>query len=443
MPTVNSFGRVARATAPIVPFCASIARRVGTRGGIVAWLVLATPLALDAQARGPATTTSAVPRRCMDTAAVVRPARLDDRHQIYVEQETVVAQRDGRVLVAGAPVFVWKDAGERFDLLAQDSLFGMVIDTSLAVRAIPKPMQVRSFDGMRAAALPDGWWLVAFAEVIPAHMPKRPTVVAMWTGETDGTQWRSLQRLPMIADSLETDGMSALVWQDGRARIAVPFKHDHRRLVVLYALDGGRWSARIQHLGHMSYVALALTPSRDLMAVVRPFESEVEDKNSLFLYVKSPIDSVWLNLAHMVRGGQEPVRDPLFAGDTPRVLSWRRSVTTSGPGDAWFATLSESGDSISTPTYLATGATLTSLASRHGHTVVAIADRAWPNPTLQMLELGDSTVVASHRVTSAYRGLIALTLTPTNVLLVAAQAAASSRDPAVVSVIQTHTWRCP
>lgn len=442
MPNVNSPGRVSRACASIVQLRASIARRTGARGAFVACLVLTVPTALAAQTRGPARATSTVPRRCMDTTAVVTPARLDDRHQIYVEQETVVAQRDGRVLVAGAPVFVWKEAGERFDLLAQDSLFGMVIDTSLSVRAIPKPMQVRSFDGMRAAALPDGWWLVAFAELAPLQTTPTPSVIAMWVGETDGIRWRSLQKLPMMVDSIETWGISALAWRDGRARLAVPFMHDGRRHVVLYAFDEGRWSARINDLGFVSYVALALAPSRDLMAVVRPLENVDSDNNSLFLYTKSPRDSVWTNSALLVRGREEPVRDPLFSGEKPRVLSWRRQKQRERFPDAWFVTLGANGDSISTPTYLATGATLTSLASRSGRAVLAIADRVWPNPTLQFVELGDSSAIAKQSMTTAYRGLIGLELTHANVVLVAAQAAATPRDPAVVSILQTHAWRC-
>jgi hypothetical protein len=434
MPTTNSPGRWSHALA-------AIAQQSAARVVCAAWLVLTSAAALDAQSSRSAPATSVALQRCMDTAASAAPARLDAEHVIYVEQETVVAQRDDRVLVAGNPVFVWRDRGDRYDLLGLDSLFGMIIEPSLAVRAIPKPMTGRSFDGMRAAALPDGWWLVAFAEVIPAQPPKTPTVVAMWTGETDGTRWRSLQKLPMIADSIETSGMSALAWREGRARLAVPFKHAGRRLVVLYALDDGRWTARIEDLGLLSYVALALAPSRDLMAVVRPLETVSEDNNSLFLYTKSPTDSIWTNAHHIVRGGDAPVRDPLFSGEKPRVLSWRRARATSGPGEAWFATLDEVGDSVSTPVRLGTGDTESNLASRADRAVLAITNRVWPNPTLQLFELGGHSV-AAHTMTTAYRGLLGLAVTHANVLLIAARAASSPRDPSVVSILQTHAWRC-
>jgi hypothetical protein len=435
MPIANSPERVSHAL-PAIPQNAA-------RVVCAAWLVLTAASALDAQSSGSAPGTAVALQRCMDTAATAAPARLDAEHLIYVEQETVVSQRDDRVLVAGNPVFVWRDRGDRYDLLGLDSLFGMVIEPSLSVHAIPKPMNGRSFDGMRAAALPDGWWLVTFAEVVPTQTPTRPTVIGMWTGETDGTRWRSLQKLPMIADSIETWGISALAWRDGRARLAVPFMHDHRRMIVLYALDEGRWSARIDTLGFMSYVALALSPSRDLMAVVRPLETVDSDDNSLFLYTKSPRDSIWTNSAQIVRGRDDPVRDPLFSGEHPRVLSWRRTSATSRSAEAWFATVSQNGDSISTPTNLATGATLTSLASRSGHAILAIADRVWPNPTLQFVELGESSPIAKQSMHTNYRSLIGLELTHANVVLIAARAAATPRDPVVVSILQTHAWRCP
>jgi hypothetical protein len=39
--------------------------------------------------------------------------------------------------------------------------------------------------------------------------------------------------------------------------------------------------------------------------------------------------------------------------------------------------------------------------------------------------------------------LFGLTIIPRHLVLIAAESAASSRDPGVVSVIETHTWRCP
>ena len=83
-------------------------------------------------------------RSCLDTAATIVPARLDEQHLIYVEQETVEANRDGRILVAGGPVYVWRNAGARYDLLGLDSLFGMIIEpSSNFVRAIPLPLPGR------------------------------------------------------------------------------------------------------------------------------------------------------------------------------------------------------------------------------------------------------------------------------------------------------------
>src|SRR5687768_1470521 len=112
-------------------------RRVAIAACVAAGVALAPALPLSAQSKDSLVVPMAAPFSCLDTSATIVPARLDARHLIYVEQETVVGQEDGRVLVAGNPVFVWRDRGNGFDLLARDSLFGMVIDTGAVVRGIP------------------------------------------------------------------------------------------------------------------------------------------------------------------------------------------------------------------------------------------------------------------------------------------------------------------
>ncbi|MBW8769934.1 MAG: hypothetical protein JF589_09275, partial [Gemmatimonadetes bacterium] len=181
----------------------SLARSASIASAMIVTLALTPirPAAAQRAAQGKVTgakrpitpAASAPARRCLDTAATIAPARLDDRHLIYVEQETVVPNRDGRILVAGAPVYVWRNAGDRYDMLGLDSLFGMVIEPSSSfVRAIPSPLPGRVLKGMRAAALADGWWLVTFAEVYSVQQPRRPNVIAMWAGETDGSRWRAV-----------------------------------------------------------------------------------------------------------------------------------------------------------------------------------------------------------------------------------------------------------
>ncbi|PYP80430.1 MAG: hypothetical protein DMD35_04805 [Gemmatimonadetes bacterium] len=403
---------------------------------------LAFPPVLSAQALAVAADTGTETFRCLDTTASVYPARLDDEHLIYVEQQTVVPQRDGRILVAGNPVWVWHDRGTGYDMLARDSLFGMVIDSTPVVRAIPSPLPGRVLNGMRAAALPDGWWMVTFADVIPAEMPKRPTVLAMWVGETDGEHWRAVRKLPVVTDSLDVTQATALEWREGRARLAVPFTKDHRARIVVHALDEGRWTASISDLGPVAAVALHLTPTHDLLAVVMPFQDSIPDMNSLFFFTKLPRDTVWSGKRAIVRAGDEPVLDPLFTPSSANVLSWRRSRNGQREWDAWFTTYDEQRDSIARPTRLATDAVEIATAAHGDDVLWATSNRAWPNPIVQVLESVNARRGARLVRQTRYRGLFGLAITHGRSVLVAAQSAATPREASVVSMIETHTWRC-
>jgi hypothetical protein len=395
-----------------------------------------------AQSGSPVTSNHATAFRCLDTAFAAIQARLDARHAIFVEQQTVAVQHDGRVLVAGNPVFVWRDRGDGYDRVAVDSVFGMVVDPTAVVRAIPSPLPGRVLDGMRAVALPDGWWLTTFAEVVPADLPKRPVVVAMWSAETDGARWRRLRALPVVVDSMDVLRASKLVWRDGRARLALPPMRTQRRQFVLYSLDDGRWRATIHDLGLVSYIAPALTPTRDLLAVVRTIEDQVADMNSLFLYAKGPGDTTWRERELIVRAGLEPVHEPNFVFDGRHVLSWRRSRRGVQGWDAWVTVFDEAAQRTTPPMRLTSGFIEYTVAARDGHVVWAASDRAWPDPVLQLVESDASSRIARLQRTTRYRGLLGLAITRDRAVVVAAHSAASSREPGVVSMVETHTWRC-
>ena len=432
-----SFKRSAQARGSVASLAQALT--VAARAMCVA---AALPSALAAQSatpRGP----SATGFHCLDTAATVTPARMDARHLIYVEQQTVASQRDGRVLVAGSPVFVWRDDTDHYELLKVDSLFGMVIDSvTSSVRAVPSPLPGRALNGMRAAPLPDGWWLVTFGEVSPAQMPRHPIVKQMWAGETDGTRWRSLQALPVVGDSLDSMRMSSLAWRDGRARLAVLYDREGWTYGAMYSLDSGRWTARAENLRLTDYVDFSLSATHDLMALVRPSEDGPFDTSSLFLFAKQPAETAWTRKAWIVVGGVYPTRDPLFSGDAHRVLSWRRTNDRQIHWDQYFATVDSRGDSVGPVTHVASESIEYSIASRGAYHVWALHDRAKPVATLQLVESDASS--DSHRRVAAtdYAGLIGVALTPRRVVVVASRPSSNPREPAVISVIETHTWRC-
>jgi hypothetical protein len=383
--------------------------------------------------------------RCLDTAATIVPARLDDAHLVYVEQETVVANRAGRILVAGAPVFVWRNAGDHYDLLGLDSLFGMVVEpTSKFVRPIPSPLPGRDLKGMRAAALPDGWWLVTFAEVVSVQTPKRPNVIAMWVGETDGTSWRALEKLPVVSDTLDPLRFSALAMREGRVRLAAPVHRDWRRPVVLYSRDHGHWTVRVEDLGLSEYAAITATASLDLIAVVRPDTTIPVDRNSLFLYSKAPTDSLWTSHPRLWHGGENPVHLPQFASDASQpLLLW-----TTGPmfrrTSAWALSLATLPESATKPMSLPTYASSVAAASRADGSVIVTFDRHGPTSELRIFEYREpqraSLVYAKP---TEYHGLVGVALTTDHVVLIASKPAVPLRDPAVISMIETHAWRCP
>ena len=428
----------ARVAAP-----SSAARALGALSSRVALpvaVLLVLPHAVASQSRASAATASAF--RCMDTVATITPARLDATHLIYVEQEAVVAQADGRVLVAGSPVFVWRDDGDRHEMLKVDSLFGMVVDSaSTAVRAIPSPLPGRSFDGVRAAALPDGWWLVTFAEVDPTEMPKHPVVKRMWAGQTDGARWRDLRVLPEVGDSLDSMKMSNLAWRDGRARLAVQYPREGWTYGAMYSLDHGVWSARPENLRLTSHIDFSLSQSHDLMAIVRPSEDGPPDVNSLYLFSKRAADSAWTKKAWIVVGGERPVYEARFSGDSTRLLSWLRE--DGARWEASFATVNARGDSVGMIHHVAPGAIEAAVAARGTHHVWAIHDRGRPTATLRVIE-GDGSSALARKITATdYAGLIGVAIARNRVIVLASRPSSRPRDPDVISVIHSYPWRCP
>jgi hypothetical protein len=395
-------------------------------------------------ATGPTAPTAST---CVAPQPILAPARIDRDHLLYVEQETVTAQSDGRVLVAGRPVFLWarrKPSTRAYDLNEQDTLMGMTITPPSRVRPLPSPIPGRPFAGVRSAPLPDGWWLVTFAEVIPAPPPVGNRVIAMWAAETDGSAWRALEKLPPVADSLFVAEGSELVWRNGRVLLAIPATHDHERRVVVFARDSGRWSARSHYFGTANYVAVASSPSRDILAVVRLDTTERADRNSLFIYSKLPSDSAWSQGYRLVRGLEHPVRDPILRtdGDLLR-LSWRSLSVDQRERTGMFVTLNAMGDSITSPATFARDVQLLYYSARGPHGVWVTSDYGSPASTLRFVErAGSAPPTPAREVPTTYRGLVGLAVTKRFAVVIASQVGSLAGDPAVISIIQSHPWRC-
>jgi hypothetical protein len=101
--------------------------RIAAAVGIAVTTAALLPAAASAQSRRA--------QACMAPKPIVTPARVGRRHFLYVEQETVTPQSDGRVLVAGHPVFLWGRLGKVWDVLPQDTLMGMIVSPPARIRA--------------------------------------------------------------------------------------------------------------------------------------------------------------------------------------------------------------------------------------------------------------------------------------------------------------------
>lgn len=421
----------------------NIARRFLVSSALLA--VAATPTASPAQR-------AAAARSCIAGPAVITPARLDSVHRIYVEQETVSAQRDGRVLVAGKPIYLWRRNGDDFDQLDGDSLIGIVVDRSFHARALISPLPGRAIGGVRAAAMDDGWWVVTFAEIVPAPAPKDPLVLGVWSGETDGVRWRSVERLPAVKDSMVTWSMSALFWRDGRTILAVPSRsttEERPRRVVLFERRSGQWTANSLDFGLRSYVAVGASATHDVLAVIRPDTTQRSDGNSLFTYARRHGDSAWVQHPRIVRGGDDrSTHDPalLIRGDG-LVISWRVAATSPPAQEAWFALLKANGDLTSGPVKLGDQAVVLSAAAGEGR---AVWTALGGSPSDGHLTLKRFEVDAAGRAvapvvsSSPYLGVLGMAMTRSHLMIAGSrQSFTPAFDPPFSTIIHAIPWRCP
>ena len=247
----------------------------------------------------------------------------------------------------------------------------------------------------------------------------------------------------MVGDSLDSMRMSSLVWRDGRARLSVLYSHDGWTFGAMYSLDGGRWTARVENLRLTDYIDFSLSATHDLMALVRPSEDGPFDTSSLFLFAKRADDTAWTRKAWIVVGGKQPTREPLFSGDAQRILTWRRTNDQQLHWDQYFTTVDSRGDSVGPVIQVASESIEYSIASGGAYHVWALHDRARPVATLQLIESDASSEPHRRVAATDYAGLIGVALTPRRVVVVASRPSSNPREPAVISVIQTHTWRCP
>ena len=192
------------------------------------------------------------------------------------------------------------------------------------------------------------------------------------------------------------------------------------------------------------FVAVAVLPSSDLLAVARPDTTLRADHTSLFLYTKAARDTLWTEHARLWRGGNDPVHQPLFAGEASAPLL----VWSTGPmfrsTNARVLSLASITDSTAVPISMPAYASDLVAASRGGAGVIATYDRAGPTRDIRVFEYHEPLSVRPVlSKPTEYRGLFAVALTRDRVVLIASKAGQIPRDPAVISILETYAWRCP
>jgi hypothetical protein len=198
-------------------------------------------------------------------------------------------------------------------------------------------------------------------------------------------------------------------------------------------------------MGVSEYVAVAATPTSDLLAVARPDTTLLrEDHNSLILYTKAPTDTLWTQHPRLWRGGKDPVQQPLFAVPASRPLL----VWTTGPmmraSSAWVLSLATITDSNVAPIQLRADASDLGVASLGNAGVITTYDRGSPTREIRVFEYHQPLrVSAVLSKPTEYRGLLGTALTPDRAVLIASKAGRPPRDPVVISMIETYVWRCP
>lgn len=265
---------------------------------------------------------------------------------VYVEPNALVEGDDGKVLLAGSPVYAFAfDSAGQPDVAPDPEILGVMIRDDGTVQAVPKPMDGHLAEP-RALPLPGGGWEVVFAVDSTGEMGAVQYHLGARYGRFDGRRWSDLEdpfetaRTPRYPSSTQlVRNSEGLWWLTG----APPGSSFSTRPSVLSRTARG-WTWTAFPVGRAAYLELAASADDgELHAlVVRPDTLAAFDRNSVYMYRKEA--SGWVEAQRLTRGGTEGAHNPVFGfhGSEWTAGWWvpvegegggRSEARTTGPGD--------------------------------------------------------------------------------------------------------------
>ena len=381
---------------------------------------------------------------CTEHVVHSRVARVGE-NPIYIEPESFNTNARDASLLAGTPVYVWDSTGKSESAPVNGAL-GVVIAPDGVLRLLTVPLEGKTIGAVRTAALSDGWWAIVFADIVPRQRAQDDAVVkALWYGESDGTHWRHLERLPSVGDTLTLDRLSALVVENDRALIAVPGNLAHQESIVTYSRDQTGWHVRTQPSFPIAYLTLGNTRTRDVLFVVGSDPRLIRDHNSLFELTKSPGEGSWNTAVRLVEGPSHPVHHPLVTSqDTGLIVSWLQQDPESGSRSVWYLHLRDDGSASGAPQHVDDDILSQASTQLDDGAAWALTARDSASATDYSLHLETRTRAgATHRhIKSPFTTVLGIAPRHDSVMVVGPRPARSDADPPVVSLLLTVSRSC-
>jgi hypothetical protein len=281
---------------------------------------------------------------CTTTIVSQQRVVLADGQVVHVAAGAVAAQ--GReILIAGVPTYTWAPgAASTAAPRTSDSLVGVVMSGTHAIRGIPNPVPGRVLTSAKATGAGRGTWHVMLTErLTPRDGHEQPTDSArLWYGLFDGRGWSNVAPVGTIHGTYTAGDYTSDLVAGDNGDPAFAYALDARvgattvGGVVLIRRHAGRWSFdTLPGLTEPRYARLLRAPgssSWTLLYVAPFFDNQQLVNASLHAVVWN---GRWSAPKVLARAGERALIDPRpFMLDAGMLVTWSRRAerTDSGSG---------------------------------------------------------------------------------------------------------------